>query len=88
MGLEKNHSPLHRLISGHGCFLGVTEGFLSDWELARSLDQGTSDPVLHLDHPATTVGCLSGSKESIEVLEPTRVGLSDRIYRTVAGGVL
>lgn len=44
--------------------------------------------MLHLDHPATFVRCFSGWKKQIEILEPARVGLSDRIDRAVAGGVL
>jgi hypothetical protein len=44
--------------------------------------------VFYLDHSVTAVGSFFGWTKSIAVLEPARLGLSDRIYRPPAGGVL
>ena len=39
--------------------------------------------MLYLDHSVTAVCCFPGRKKQVEVLEPARMGLFDRIDRAV-----
>jgi hypothetical protein len=60
---EKDRPPFHRLLFGNRDFLGLSKSFLPDCWLARGSDQGTFNPVLYLDGPATVVCCFSGWKK-------------------------
>ena len=85
---EENYSSFPRIVFGDRRFFSISKSFLRDCQLARSSQQRTLDSVFYLDDPATPVSCLPGWTKQIEVLEATRMGLLDRIHRTVAGGVL